>query len=200
MRSFISTSIRRCDSLSLNWCLWKYSQPEPCVPYCSQKSGTKASAGGQIWEVIKMTLLLLLSFVFSSLFSRWQVIIWIACAPVALIVCSADPCCESLLHQHEARCQSLGGISIPTCYLLSSDKTCCSEMLDLVYEAVAVSTSLTDISEHWGTTELLLQPHAGDTWASTSKSKKTSPDVHHPAAYLFSYLFSFLIFHISRWS
>lgn len=86
---------------------------------------------------------MLLSFFSSSPFSRWQVIIWIACAPVALVLCSADPCCESLLHQHEARRQSPGGISIPTCYLLPSRKTRCSEMLDLVYEAVAVSSSLT---------------------------------------------------------
>lgn len=91
---------------------------------------------------------MLLSFFSSSPFSRWQVIIWIACAPVALILCSADPGCESLLHQHEARCQSPGGISIPTCYLLSSDQTRCSEMLGLVYEAVAMSSSPTDISEH----------------------------------------------------
>lgn len=143
---------------------------------------------------------MLLSFVSSSLFSRWQVIIWIARAPVALVVCSADPCCESLLHQHEARCQSLGGISIPTCYLLSSDKTCCSEMLDLVYEAVAMSSSLTDISEHWGTTKLLLQPHAGDTWAPTSKSKKTTLWCALSSSHLFSFLFSFLIFHISEQS
>lgn len=86
---------------------------------------------------------MLFSFFSSSPFSRWQDIIWIACAPVALVLCSADPCCESLLHQHEARCQSPGGISIPACHLLPSCKTRCSEMLDLVYEAVAVSSSLT---------------------------------------------------------
>lgn len=62
---------------------------------------------------------------------------------MALVLCSADPCCESLLHQHEARCQSPGGISIPACHLLPSCKTCCSEVLDLVYEAVAVCSSLT---------------------------------------------------------
>lgn len=86
---------------------------------------------------------MLFSFFSSSPFSRWQDIIWSACAPVALVLCSADPCCESLLHQHEARCQSPGGISIPTCHLLSSYKTRCSEVLDLVYKAVAVSFSLT---------------------------------------------------------
>lgn len=85
---------------------------------------------------------MLLSFFSSSPFSRWQDIIWIAYAPVALVLCSADPCCESLLHQHEARCQSPGGISIPSCHLLPSYKTCCSEVLDLVYEAIAVSSSL----------------------------------------------------------
>lgn len=148
--------------------------------------------------------MLLSFFLSSSLFSRGQAIIWVARAPVALILCSAHLCFESLLRHHKARCQSPGGISISPGYLPSSDKTHCSEMLDLVYEAVAISCSLTDYYLH---TVLWLQSTANQH--TMAQSSQFTPATHreyasihhkeqenHPCCVLSSsYFFSFLLSH-----